>query len=203
MTKLPLKRLILIFGLLALALKLFYFQLDRLFGVKILDVVLIILLVSSLTLLILTIIKATRRDFKPFLIFIFIISTLYFVSFEYLIGWTQFKFNDSERNGLVSNLKNGIYDSVLDKQEYPQYGAWIESHNPRFKIYKDSTLQMLFRWQGHIRTQEEYCGQLYLSDVKQIDNIRVGEFLGREYRKKYLGNNWYWVDCFVDRTPGP
>jgi hypothetical protein len=62
---------------------------------------------------------------------------------------------------------------------------------------------MLFLWQGYIRTQEEYCGQLYLSDDKQIDNNKVSEFLGREYRLKYLGNNWYWVDCYIDRTPNP
>jgi hypothetical protein len=91
----------------------------------------------------------------------------------------------------------------LGKQEYPQYGTWIENRKPRFKIYKDSTLKMLFLWQGYIRTHEEYCGLLYLSDTKQIENNKVYDFLGRDFRKKHLGENWYWVDCFVDRTPGP
>ena len=147
--------------------------------------------------------KAIKKEFKPILIFITIITILYFVPFEYLIGWTKFKFNESERIELVRNLKNGIYDSLIGSQEYPQYGIWIENHDPRFQVFKDSTLQMLFLWQGYIGDHEEFCGQLYISDTKQIDDNRVGDFLGREYRKKHLGNNWYWVDCYVIRKPGP
>ena len=166
------------------------------------DILFIVLLVSAIILFILTIIKATKKDFKPLLIYVFIIATLYFISFEYLVGWTNFKFNNSDRNEIVANLKNGIYKDLLFKEQYPQYGAWIENHKPRFKIFKDTTLQMVFIWQGNIRTQEEYCGQFYISDKKQIDDKRIYEFLGREFRKKYLGDNWYWIDCYIDRTPG-
>ena len=203
MQKIRLKYIIGIFGLFTLLIRLFYFQLDELFGVRFLNFALIVILVSSLSLLILTIIKAIRKEFKPLLSLLIVISTIYFVPFEFLVGWTQFKSNTKERDELVNSLKNGTYDSEFQNPEYRQYGAWIENHKPRYKVYKDDNIQMIFCWQGHIRTHEEYCGQLYLSDIKQIENVIVGEFLGREYRKKYLGNNWFWVDCFIERTPGP
>jgi DMSO/TMAO reductase YedYZ heme-binding membrane subunit len=68
MTKLPLKTFLLIFGLLTLIVRLFYFQIDNNFGVKPLDISIIFLLISGLILLILTIITATKKDFKPLII---------------------------------------------------------------------------------------------------------------------------------------
>jgi hypothetical protein len=114
MTKL--KTLIVIFGLLSIIVRLFYFQLDRLVGVKILDGLIILLIISSLTLLVLTIIKLTRIDFKPFLILILIFGTLIFIPFEYLIGWTKFNFNRNERNELVNKLKDGTFEAYKAKK---------------------------------------------------------------------------------------
>jgi len=203
LTKMSLKTLLVVFGFLGLLQRLFYFQLDNFFGVKTLDILFIVLIVLAIILLILTIIKAAKKQFKPLCIFIFIITTLHFKPFEYIIGWTQFKFNNNDREKITANLKNGIYNDIPIKQPYPQYGIWIEDHNPRFQIFKDSTLQMVFLWQGHIRTHEEYCGVLYISDIKQIDSNVVNDFLGREFHKKYLGDNWYYVDCYINRTPFP
>ena len=135
--------------------------------------------------------------------FILIVTIFLIFPFEYSIGWAQFQFSKSSREEKVAKLKQGSYDSVLLKLDYPQYGTWIAQGNQRFKIFKDSSLQLVFFWQGNIRSYEEYCGILYVSDNSKITDKRVYEFLGREFRKKSIGINWYWVDCFIDRTPAP
>jgi hypothetical protein len=44
------------------------------------------------------------------------------------------------------------------------------------------------------------AGHLNMSDKSRIQNKIAYQFLGREFHKKYLRDNWYWVDCYVDWT---
>ncbi len=203
LNKISIKILLIIFSVALLIIRFFYFQLDKVFGVLVLDIFGLTLLAFTVLLLVLTVRQAIKKKFKSIIIFVVIVALFLFFPFEYLIGWTQFQFNNGSRKEKVTSLKKGSYDSILSKLDYPKYGAWIENQNPRFKIFKDSSLQLVFIWQGYIRTHEEYCGMLYISDNSQISDKRIYDFLGREFRKTSLGSNWYWVDCFIDRTPAP
>lgn len=203
MKKLTIKTPLVIYGIIALILRLFYFQLDSFLRVKVVDTLYTIILFSTIFFFCMTVSKAIFKEFKPLLMFTAIFVILYCVPYEFINGWIQFKFNSNNRMELVSKLKTGAFDSLLSKRTFLDQGGRFDSYNPRYRVFKDNTLQMIFLWQGNIRNEEEYCGQLYVSDTNQIDSRRVAELFGSDFHKKYLGDNWYWVDSNIDRTPAP
>lgn len=163
----------------------------------------IILLICGLILLVLSTIKIFKKNFKPLLILIFFTLTTLFFPFEFVTGWTQFYFNKADKLSTLSKLDNGEYNDLIQKEEYPESGIWIEDNNPRVKIFKDDSLRLLFFWQSHRWNGEQYCGTLYISNEKFLRDKKIYDFLMREFHYTKLQNNWYWVDCYVDYTPAP
>jgi hypothetical protein len=199
------KTLLLYFGILVLSTRvvitfgLFFSGHDRILSLAIL--LGIISLCFGLVLLVVFIYKGLKRNLKGFLIFIAILLTVFFFPFEYIFGWTIHQFNHDYRKEIINNLDSGKYDSLIIKNEYPQYGTWIKS-NPRVKIFKDNSLQMIFITHGNIASYD-YYGTLFISDASKIQDKRVYNFLYNEFNKRRLSNNWFLIECYTDVTPGP
>jgi len=176
--KISLKLLIGIYIVLTLLLRVFYFQVGNLFGVRFSDYALIVILVLTIILLIIAIIKAFRKKFKPLLILIITVVAIYCMPFEFVFGWIGFRFNSKYRNGIIAELNEGKFDSILSREGFPQSGAWIEKTNPRFKVYKRGQLKMIFIYQGDIGSGgDEFCGALYFSDLSYPAGAANGFFI--------------------------
>jgi hypothetical protein len=167
------------------------------------NMVLGFLLITTLTILIWLIAKAIKKHFFPLLIFFAMIILIWFIiPFEYINGWIQYKLDIRERNYIINDLNSGKYDSIIAKNSRRKYPTWIVNDNMRFKLFKDTSLQMIFIWQGNIRTFEgDYCGSLYISDTSKNTDERVNDFIQKDIHKKYLGDNWYWIDYYEDIQP--
>ena len=185
-------RLIFLFGF-------FYSQHDAFISAGI--VTGIVALLFGLTFLIVSIFKGIKKNLKGLIIFAATLLIIFLFPFEYVFGWTLHQFNRADRNELLTNLKIGKYDSIIQKNTYPQYGTWINT-NPRIKIFKDASLQMIFISHGDISSYD-YYGTLFISDPSKMNDKRVWNFIYSEYNKKYLGNSWYLIECYTDTTPGP
>jgi hypothetical protein len=138
---------------------------------------------------------------KGLCVFTAILLIIFLLPFEYVFGWTLHQFNRVDRNELVNNLKFGKYDSLIISDKYPQYRTWV-SKEPRIKVFKDNSLQVICITQGDISSYD-YYGTLFISDSLKMNDKRVWNFIYSEYNKKYLGSNWYLIECYTDTTAGP
>jgi hypothetical protein len=199
------KTLLYLFILFALSARLtfliafFYSQHDTFVSIGI--IIGIIALLLGLTFLIVSIFKGIKKNLKGFFILIATLLILYFFPFEYVFGWAFHQFNRADRNVLVGNLNSGKYDSLISNDKSFIYGTWV-TKEPRIKVFKDSSLQMIFITQGDISSYE-YYGTLFVSDITKTNNRNLSQFLHGEFNKWSLGNNWYLVECYVDTTPAP
>lgn len=199
------KTLLYIFGFFAVTarviilLGLFFSQHDFLVGLGI--ILGIIALLSGLTFLIIVVFKGIKKNWKRLLIFAGILLIACCFPFEYSFGWTLHQADRAHRNELITGLKTGAYDSLILKNEHSQYGTWINT-TPRIKIFKDPSLQMIFISHGDISSYD-YYGTLFISDTSKMNDKRVGDFIYSEYNKKYLGGNWYLIECYTDTKPAP
>jgi hypothetical protein len=60
---------------------------------------------------------------------------------------------------------------------------------------------MVFIVQGE-KTSYDYYGILFISDLGQLHDSRIVDFLHSElFNIQHLGGNWFLVECYIDTTP--
>lgn len=126
----------------------------------------------------------------------------YFIPFEFVLSWIGFRFNSKLRQQIITKLKEGIYDSIIARDNSAYNGTWIENTPLRCKVYKNVNLQAIFIPQGEIdRGGDEVYGLLYVSDPYYAEKNSAPVFTSTNQVK--LARNWYWVDNVYDLVPGP
>jgi hypothetical protein len=177
----------------------FYSQHDTFVSIGI--IIGVIALLLGLTFLIVSFLKGIKKNLKGLFILIATLLIIFFFPFEYIFGWALHQFNKSDRKSIVANLSLGKYDSLISKSDTSYYGAWINT-KPRIKVFKDTSIQLVFITKGDISSYE-YYGTLFVSDISKTNDRILSKFLNGEFNKWSLGNNWYLVECYIDTTPGP
>jgi len=122
--------------------------------------------------------------------------------FEFLLSWIGFRFNSKLRDKIVSELKEGKYDTIISGDNTAYDGTWIENISFKYKVYKNVNLQAIFIPQGEIdRGGDEVYGLLYVSDPYYAEKNSTPVFASTNQVK--LSDNWYWVDNVYELIPGP
>jgi hypothetical protein len=122
--------------------------------------------------------------------------------FEYYYGIVNFKTNKIKMEEIVRNVHNGNYDSLFRAKKHNENKISIDVNNST-RILIDTQFNAVFFRLNLDKSYEEYDGILYISDEKYIRDRKIFSFLRREFNYKKLESNWFWVNCYVDRTPAP
>lgn len=111
-----------------------------------------------------------------------------------------YKFNSKEDNELVNNLQAGKYQNLIMSNQYRENCTWI-SKKPNIKVFKDSSLQIIFITRGEIFSYD-YYGSLFISDTSKFNDKRSLHFISGQFHQFPLGSNWFVIECYTEITPG-